>query len=122
MPQPARARTSLKEDHHENDRQRPTGRLVRHHYKDWRTAPLPQGPLLGSLGEYHERWFYDPSQRRNAEYIEAIKLGRVLISPYKTNGTRQGTRNGYLNYIYTVTNVRHDEDGLRCRIVAKEAA
>lgn len=83
--------------------------------------PCLKAHFLGARGAYHERWFYDPSQRRNAEYIEAIKLGRVLISPYKPNGTRQGTRNGYLNYIYTVDNVRHDEDGLRCRIIAKEA-
>ena len=77
-------------------------------------------------GDYFEPKFYDPADRRNAEYIDAIKQGRVLVAIYERkdddttslDGDRTG---GYLNYVFTVADVQHDEQGLRCRIVSRES-
>lgn len=75
--------------------------------------------------DYFEPKFYDPAHRRNVEYIDAIKQGRVLIAIYERkegdttslDGDRTG---GYLNYVFTVEDVQHDETGLRCRIVSRQ--
>ena len=49
--------------------------------------------------------------------MDAIKnLGRVLIATYD----KSSKRTGYLEYIYLVEDVRHDETGLRCQIVSKQ--
>ena len=87
--------------------------------------PCLKHQFLGARGEYHEPKFYDPAQRRNVEYIDAIKQGRVLVARYDNHvegRTKRRTerRTGYNEYIYTVEDVQHDETGLRCRFVDKE--
>jgi hypothetical protein len=79
--------------------------------------PCLKRDYLGPRGEYHEPYFYDPSLPKNVEYVDAIKnLGRVLIATYD----KSSKRTGYLEYIYLVEDVRHDETGLRCQIVSKQ--
>jgi hypothetical protein len=77
--------------------------------------PCLKRQFMVGVGQYHEPHYYDPSQRRNVEYIDAVKQGRVLIASYK-----DGVRDGYLGGIFTIEDVQHDETGLRCRIVSKQ--
>jgi hypothetical protein len=78
--------------------------------------PCLKAQYLFAGGEYREPHFYDPSLPMNVKYMDAIRRGRVLIASYDTSQKRTG----YLGYVYLVEDVRHDEDGLRCRIVSKE--
>ena len=81
--------------------------------------PCLKAEYLAANGQYHEPKFYDPSQPRNVDYVDAIKRGRVLLATYDTS-QEPPKRTGYLGYIYSVEDVWHDENGLRCRIVSKQ--
>jgi hypothetical protein len=88
--------------------------------KTGETLPCLKAQFLGARGEYYEPKHYDPSQRKNVEYIDAIKRGRALVAVYKNEEGKAEKRDGYLGGIYTLEDVRHDENGLRCRIVSRE--
>ena len=83
------------------------------------SLPCLKDQYLRPHGEYHEPCFYDPSLSKNAEYVAAIQRGRVLIATYDTS-QEPHKRTGYLGYVYSVEDIRHDESGLRCRVVGKQ--
>ena len=44
--------------------------------------PCLKAQFFGEHGKYHEPKFYDAGSRKNAEYIEAVTQGRVLVAVY----------------------------------------
>jgi hypothetical protein len=44
--------------------------------------PVLKARCRVGLKAYHEPFYYDPADQRRAEYIEAIKRGRVLVANY----------------------------------------
>ena len=87
----------------------------------WTGERLPclDAKFLGAKGEYFEPYFYDPKRPKCAELTAAVEQGRVLVATYKIHEGKP-RRDGYLSGIFTVENVRHDQTGLRCRLVARQ--
>jgi hypothetical protein len=77
--------------------------------------PCLKMDLRGAGTEYHDPYFYDPSVPKNAEYVDAIRRGRVLLAEYEN-----GKRKDYRPSVFFVTDVRSDADGLRCRFAGSE--
>ena len=109
---------------------RAAGQLVCHVNKTGERLPCLKNILNGKkywnarTREYHDPYPYDPMRGQDAEYLDAIKQGRVLFAIYERkqgDASRDGTRNGdYNNFVYLVDSVHYDENGLRCRIVDME--
>jgi hypothetical protein len=91
---------------------------------DWFATVTKTGEQLPCLDRlfwtgkgYDEPFFYDPSIPKHAKHLEAVKRGRVLFEIKKGGSTRRDT---YLEHIYTVEDVSHDQSGLRLRVTKKE--
>ena len=64
-------------------------------------------------GLYHDPHAYDPASPRDANYLAAIKNGRALLAFYKRDENGTLHRYDYGNSIILVSDVTHDETGLR---------
>lgn len=75
---------------------------------------------------YHDPYFYDPSKRRNREYVDAIKNGkRVLFTSNVRvgrgdDGANKWKRGDYLKRVFHIDNVSSSEDGLRFTVVDRD--
>ena len=78
--------------------------------------------LGGNL--YHQEHYYNPDVRKNAEYIDAIRRGRVVMAKYEKKPGQPYKRVGYIEgRVFKVSDVQHDPvNGLNCRIVGSEIA
>jgi hypothetical protein len=78
---------------------------------------------------YHDPYFYDPRLKRNREYIDAIKRGRVLVTINENDGRRYDgaekvRRTGYIGgcKVFKVTDVSSSESGLTFSFAGAEQA
>ena len=71
---------------------------------------------------YHEDYFYNPDKRKQAEFIAAVRAGRVVMAKYEKEPGKPYKRVGYIEgCVFKVAEVSNvDGHGLSCRIVGSE--
>ena len=73
---------------------------------------------------YHQDCYYSPDESKRAEYVDAIRQGRVVMAKYEKEPGQPYKRVGYIEgRVFKVNDVRNVEGhGLSCRIVGSEMA